>query len=400
MDLLLLVGIAIILGFVGGKLGNRVRLPAVVGYIITGLFLGPSFLGLFSLDLLERAGIVSDMVLGVIAFIIGVQLPLGLLRRLGQGIVTIILAESFGAFVMVAIATYLLTQNLPLALIFGAMAPASAPAGTVAVLQEYKAKGPLTSAILAVVGFDDGLAIIIYVFAITITKSFLGGGEEVAMHHAVLGSLKEIMGTIALGIGTGWIYGYLSKRMRTRGELLTTSLGTILACTGLANFFGFSLILANLVLGIVVTSAFAVTGRRTLEVIESITPPMYVIFFVLAGAHLQIRLLSQMGLLGLIYIGGRTVGLMGGSFLGASVAKVEPNIRKYLPFGILSQAGVAIGLAILVGRELGGLGEEGRYLSMLTINTIAATTIIFEILGPITTKFAISKAGEIGQAGK
>ena len=397
MDILLLMGIAISLGFIGGKFSNRLRFPAVVGYIVIGLFLGPSFLDLLKLDLLDRIGIISDIALALIAFVIGSQLPLSLLRRLGGSLIIILVMESLGAFIIVTLGVYFLTHKLYLALIFGALAPATAPAGTVAVLQEYRAKGPLTNALLAIVGFDDGVAIGIYAFAAALARAFILGEEGLSFHNAVGRPLIEIGGALLSGIVIGMIWGYLIRRMRTRGELLTVSLGAILVCAGVANFFHLSLILANLTLGMVVASAFPRVSRRTLEVVEAITPPVYVLFFVTAGAHLQLALLRQMGLLGLIYIIGRTAGKMSGAFLGASIAKAERTIRKYLPFGLLSQAGVAIGLAILVGREFGDLGEVGRSLAILTINTIAATTIIFEIIGPITTKFAIAGAGEVGK---
>jgi len=395
---LFLIGIALILGFIGGKLSNRLRLPAIVGYIVTGLFLGPSCLNLFNLDLLDRTGILSDIALALIAFVIGSQLSLNLLRRLGKGIILILLIESLGAFIIVALGVYLLTHKLYLALIFGALAPATAPAGTVAVLQEYRAKGPLTNTLLTIVGFDDGVTIGMYAFAATAAKLLILGKEGLSFHNAVGRPLIESGGALLLGIGIGMIWGYLIRRMRTKRDLLTVSLGAILVCAGVAHFFHLSSILANLTLGMVVASAFLRVSRRTLDVIEGITAPVYVLFFVSAGAHLQLGLLPEMGLLGVIYILGRTAGKMSGAFLGASIAKAESNIRKYLPFGLLSQAGVAIGLAILVGREFSDLGALGHNLAVLTINTIAATTLIFEIVGPIATKFAIPRAGEIEKA--
>ncbi len=398
MDILLLIGIAIIVGYIGGKITNRLKFPAVVGYIVMGLFLGPSFLGMFNLGLSDRIGIVSDVALALIAFVIGSQLSLDLLRKLGKKIIIILLAESFGAFVIVFLGVYILTHKVYLALIFGALAPATAPAGTVAVLQEYRAKGPLTNTLLAIVGFDDAVAIVIYGLAAAIAKLLIIGKEGLSFYNTVGCPLIEIGGALAAGITIGMIWGYFIRKMHTRGELLTLSLGAILVCAGVANLLHLSLILSNLALGMVVASAFPRTSRRTLNAVQGITPPIYVIFFVAAGANLQLGLLPQMGLLGLIYIAGRTVGKMSGAFGGAFITKAGTNIRKYLPFGLLSQAGVAIGLAILVGREFGDLGAAGHELAVITINTIAATTIIFEIIGPIATKFAITKAGEIGKA--
>ena len=397
MDILLLIGIAIVVGLIGGKIGNRLKSPAVVGYILTGLILGPSILGVFQLDLLGRMGAISDLALGLIAFVIGSHLPLGLLRKMGGRVVTITVVQLFGAFIVVALGVYLLTYELYLALIFGALATATAPAGTVVVLQEYKAKGTLTDMLLAVVGLDDALAIVVYGFAAALAKLFIVGKSGISFHSTVAGLLTEIGGALLLGAVLGIVLAYLARIMRGKGELLALSLGVIFTCVGVANSLHLSLILANMTLGMVVASAFPRASRRTLDVIEGITPPVYVVFFVTAGAYLQLGLLPQMGLLGLIYILCRVAGKMSGAYLGASISKAPSTIRKYLGFGLLSQAGVAIGLAILVGREFGDLGEAGHHLAVLTINTIAATTIIFEIIGPIATKLAIAKAGEVGK---
>jgi len=396
MDILFFIGLMIVCGFVVGKLGNRLKFPAVVGYLIAGLLLGPSFFNILSLHLLDNLGIFNDVALALVAFIIGSQMRLGILRKMGKGIITIILAESFGAFLLVFAGVYFLTHQLHLALIFGAMAPASAPAGTAVVLQEYKAKGPLTNALYAVVGLDDGLAIMIYAFAAALAKLSITGTTDSVL-HIVKGPVIEILGAIAVGLFLGVGLGYFVRKMHSKKEVLAISLAAVMICAGLANYLHLSLILANLSLGMVFANLFLFANRRSIEAIDFISLPIYTIFFVIAGAHLQIGLLPAMGLLGLIYIVCRSFGLMGGAFFGAAVSRSEPVIRKYLGLGILSQAGVAIGLAIMATREFSSLGTTGKDLSLLVINTIAATTIIFEIIGPIATKFAISKAGESGK---
>jgi Kef-type K+ transport system membrane component KefB len=346
---------------------------------------------------LEEIGIFNDLALGLVAFIIGSEMRLSILRKMGSGIMSIIFSESFGAFLLVAIGVYLLTHKLYMALIFGAMAPASAPAGTAVVLQEYKAKGPLTNALYAVVGLDDGLAIIIYAFAVAFAKVLLTGGA-ISPLELIEGPLVEILGAIVLGAVAAVILGYAIRRLHERNDVLAVSLGGILICTGLSKYFHVSLILSNLSLGLVFANVFLMANRRAYRAIQSVALPIYIVFFVIAGAHLQIRLLPAMGVLGLIYIVCRTSGLVGGAFFGATVSRSAPVIRKYLGFGILSQAGVAIGLALMVTREFGSLGESGHDLAVLVINTIAATTIVFETVGPIATKVAISRAGEVGKA--
>jgi Kef-type K+ transport system membrane component KefB len=316
---------------------------------------------------------------------------------MGMGVFTIILGESLGAFILVALAVYLLTKKMYLALIFGALAPASAPAGTWVVLQEYRARGPLTNTILAVVGLDDGLAIVIYAFAAAIAKVLVAGQGSVSFSNVILNPVMEIFGAVMLGAVIGLVLVYFLRKFQNKSDFLVISVGTIMLCTGLSKIFNLSLILSNMVVGLVMANTYLITSKRTSDILESITPPVYVMFFVLAGAHLQVKLLLGMGVLGIVYILARTFGLISGAYIGAVLAKAEENIRKYLGFAILSQAGVAIGLALLISKEFSVLGETGKYVALLAINTIAATTIFFEVLGPITTKYAITKSGEAGK---
>ncbi|RKY33113.1 MAG: cation:proton antiporter [Candidatus Omnitrophota bacterium] len=397
MDILVFVGTSIIAGFLGGKFSNKFRLPSVVGYLIAGLLLGPSFTNILNIGILGKMGVFNDLALGLVAFVIGCEMRISTLRKMGKGIITIIFSESFGAFLLVALGVYLLTHKIYLALIFGAMAPASAPAGTAVVLQEYKAKGPLTNSLYAVVGLDDGLAIIIYAFASGLAKVFITG-DNMSLINTIGKPVIEIGGAILLGGLMGLLLGYSIRKVYNKSEILVIALGCIILCTGLSKCFNFSLILANLSLGMIFANTFLLANRRTYQATQLITLPIYIVFFVIAGAHLQIGLLPAIGLLGLIYIVCRILGLMGGAYFGATISKSAPVIRKYLGLGILSQAGVAIGFAILATREFGSLGATGKDLAVAVINTIAATTIIFEIIGPIATKFAISKAGEIGKA--
>jgi Kef-type K+ transport system membrane component KefB len=237
----------------------------------------------------------------------------------------------------------------------------------------------------------------IYAFAAALAKLCLTGGT-ISFLDVVKGPLVEIFGAIGLGGLIGIIFGYFIRKLHVKDEVLAISLGAVLICTGLSKYLHVSLILSNLSLGMVFANLFLLANRRAYQAIRTITLPIYIIFFVIAGAHLQLKLLPAMGFLGLVYIVCRTVGLTGGAFFGATVSKAEPVIRKYLGLGILSQAGVAIGLAILVTREFGSLGKAGQDLALLVMNTIAATTILFEILGPIGAKIAITRAGEVGKS--
>jgi Kef-type K+ transport system membrane component KefB len=182
--------------------------------------------------------------------------------------------------------------------------------------------------------------------------------------------------------------------MKSKVHVLTLTIASIFLSAGLSNMLHISLILSNLFLGMTIVNTFLLQARSANETIERITPPVFVIFFVLAGAHLNIQLLPAMGLLGVVYIVARSLGKMFGTSLASIATRAEPVIRKYLGLAILSQAGVAIGLALLVVNQFSGLGPEGARLATVAISTITATTIILEIIGPLGVKIAISRAGE------
>jgi Kef-type K+ transport system membrane component KefB/predicted transcriptional regulator len=395
MNLLFFIAVAIISGFFGGKIAQRLKLPGVVGYLVAGLIFGPSFLNVFHEEFVEGMNIFASFALSLVAFIIGSEMKLSTLKEMGTGVGLITILESFGAFLLVTAGVYFLTDKLYLALVFGAMAPASAPAGTVAVLQECKAKGRLTNALYTVVGLDDGLAIMIFAVAVAMARLLLVG-DKLSVGNFLTGPIFEIIVSIAIGCAAGAIAGYFMQRLSSDDAILAICLGSILLCTGIAIYFDLSLILANLSLGMIHVNLYPAGNRRAYRAIESLTLPVYIIFFFLAGAHLQISLLPSMGLLGLVYVLCRISGLVGGAFLGGVLSKQSPVIRKYLGMGILCQAGVAIGLSLLAAGQFRPLGEAGRNLAIVVVNTIAATTIIFEIIGPIGTRIAITKAGEFG----
>jgi len=408
----LVVALVVLSGYLAGKAAQKCRLPSIVGYLVAGVVLGSSVLDVINHESVGKLDVISDFGLGIVAFMIGTELSYTLIKRMGRGLFYMILAESFVAvglvfvFVMIASHTVLEYKSLTsggilgAALIFAAMAAASAPAGTVAVIQEYRAKGPLTSLLLAIVGLDDGLAIVIYAVIAVIAKMLLVGSGEVDVLMAVEAPLIEIAGSLTLGCVTGLVIMLLLKRNTGRGEILTVTIGGILLATGVANMLHLSLILTNLALGMFIANMSKKTVDKSYNAVSSITHPVFVLFFVIAGAHLELKYLLTMGLLVPIYILGRSAGKISGAYLGASLAKAEPRIKRNLGMGLLSQAGVAIGLALMVAREFSDprYGPGGEEIAVLVINTVAATTIFFEVIGPITAKIALTRAGEINCA--
>lgn len=403
---LTLLGVATIIAFYVGRAARYVKLPSLIGYMIVGVILGPSVLHLFDESSMEQLSFITEIALGFVAFSIGSELNLSSLKRLGVGIISIIFAESFGAFFVVVLALYLLTHDLPLSLIFGSMAPASAPAGTVAVIHECKAKGSLTKTLYAVVGFDDGLAIIIFGFAAALAKNLLiqeASGVSEGFFEALLQPAREIGLSFVVGGIAGLLFYHLVRKLQNSRDILIVVFGFILMCTGLSIRWHLSLILTNMVVGFVLANARheSLLHRVTSPLLD-VMPLLFVLFFCLAGAHLQLSTLPALGTIGLVYIFGRSAGLIGGARLGAMLGHVEDKVKKYVGLGILSQAGVAIGLSLIVKHEFTLL--DAKYsmphavdIGSKVLATITATCIFFEIIGPILTKIALKRAGEISE---
>ncbi len=400
LPLITLLGAATILSLYMGRLVKKIHLPSLVGYMVLGVLVGGSVFGFLTEENVKSLGFLTDVALGFVAFTIGSELNIKGLKKLGKGIIYIILAESFMAFIIVTGSIWLLTKNLPMALIFGALAPASAPAGTVAVIQEYRAKGSLTKALYAVVGFDDGLAIVIFGFASAAARNMLDPNSSLSVMQGIWQPTKEIIFSLLIGAVLGYIFTILSRRLKPLADIPSLVFGFIAVGIGLSQWLHLSLILTCMMLGFILTNTTSSTKRKALlGQLKTWMPFLFIPFFFLAGAHLKVDALPSLGLLGVIYILSRTSGLMSGAWLGAKAGKSETKIKKYLGFGILSQAGVAIGLSMLVLKDFTELGTpEASAIAATVITTITATCIVFEIIGPIGAKYALTKAGEIGKS--
>jgi Kef-type K+ transport system membrane component KefB len=397
MTTILLVGIAVSLGLYTGKLVRRAGLPSLIGYMLLGAVMGSSFLDIFSAEVLRGLGFITDIALGFVAFSIGSELNLTALRKLGRGITTILLFETMITFILVTASVLLITGDWPFALIFGAMAPATAPAGTVAVIQEYRAKGDLTQALYAVVGFDDGIAVLIFGFAAAISESLLAaetGGSSHILRTAGEPAL-EILASIATGLVLGIIYTKLVSVLRSHDDIPALTFGFVCLSVGLAITFGFSPILTPMAVGFTLTNTSMKETAIVAGRMRSLMPLVFVLFFFIAGTHLRIGTLHALGLVGITYIAARSLGKIVGAGLGARVGGASPVLRRYLGIGLLSQAGVAIGLAIATASHFGRLGEHGAGIATAVITTVTATSVVFEIIGPIMAKVALRKAGEI-----
>jgi Kef-type K+ transport system membrane component KefB len=398
IDILATIGILITAAFIGSKAFQRLGIPQVVGFIVVGTLCGTSFLNIIPLELAHELTFISHIALGLIGFDIGSHLRLRELRQLGRCLIIILIFESIGTFLIVTAGIYAITQSIHTALIFGALASATAPAATVDVLAEYDSKGPLTTSILVVVGLDDALALILYSIAANLAEATLVGTGSITWENTALIPIVEIGGSVLLGFGLGFILEWIMKHMKSHHDAMAISIGFVFIGVGLSETFGFSLILTSMLMGSFLVNRDPTHTRSIRFTIEQAGPVIYVLFFSLVGARFQISLLPAMGLLGIAYILLRSLGKFGGSWIGGKIGKAESVVCNNLGFGLLSQAGVAIGLALASQQRFSTLGEEGEALGNLILNVITATTFVVQIIGPLFVKLAISRAGEIGQA--
>lgn len=389
---LLDVAVALLAGLMVGKLMNRFKIPLVAGYVLAGLILGQSFIGLLNGKFLNETSFIGDLALGFIAFSIGEELKLKNILKMGKSILFIAFFEAFAAFLLVTLGLLAFGQPLPTALLLGAVASATAPAATVMVIQEIRSKGPVTKTLLAVVAIDDAICLMIFAVASSFAKIALLPGQSVSFLTSLGAPVLEIGGSLLFGAVLGLILSFLIARAKNTQEILILEVGFIALSIGLTQIIHLSPLLTNMAVGTILANVSA-KRRQAFETVGAFVPPIYTVFFVLAGARLDIHLLPQIGWIGFAYVMLRIAGKIGGSALGAVLSRAEPVVRKYIGLGLLSQIGVAIGLAIVIGREF-----PGTQLGNFIITILLATTIITEIVGPICTRIALMRAGEAGQA--
>ncbi len=388
MNSLFKIGILIITGGIGGRLARRFEFPDVTGYLVAGLFIGPSLLGLLDPQDIDSFSVISEFALAAIAFSIGSEFELKTILKIGKDIVTIALAEVIGAILLVFLAAYyMFDQTFMFSIILATTAAATAPAATIMVIRQYRARGPLTNTILPVVALDDALGIMVFGISISIAK-LTTGAESVSILQIIGAPLIEVLGSLVLGLLLGSILTYIANRARNQEELLAMILASITIGSGLASYLTLSPLLTCMMLGATIVNMME-KSNRVFSVINDFTTPVYLLFFVLAGAGLDLKALFGVGALGIGYVLARAGGKMFGAYIGARAVDADETVAKYLGLSLIPQGGVSIGLTMLIRQELPQLSD--------TITTIVLfSVLIYEILGPVLTKIAIHKAGEVG----
>ncbi|MEJ2543625.1 MAG: cation:proton antiporter [Calditrichaceae bacterium] len=394
MNILLIFGIILFSGLAVGRLFEKIGIPQVVGFIVLGVLLGDSVLSFLPTSLLDNFSSLTYIALAFIGFIVGSELKYSSFKQYGKQFFIILLAEGLLAMALVTTLTTLWTGNLALGILLGALSSATAPAATVDVLWEYHSKGPLTTTILAIVALDDGLALILYGFAFAFAGVLVEGGS-ISFQVMLVEPFIQIFGALSLGAIVALLLDRIVKYIQLDDDHLVVNVAAVLLVSGIAQYFGFSLILSSMALGLVLTNLHPDRNEKCFTKVKEFVPPIYIIFFLFVGARLQIGLLPTMGILGLLYIIGRTAGKWIGAWFGSWISGAESSVRKYLGWALFSQAGVAIGLALDIYQHFGKYGATGETMGHTVLNIIAATTLIVQIIGPPSVKFAITKAKEI-----
>ena len=390
MNEIVSLGMILLLALLAGHLVQILRLPEVTGYILAGIVLGPSVLGWVSAENLQALGVFSEVALGLILFSIGSVFEYRLLLRFGLRVLWLTLAESALASFLVAAGMLMLGQSCQVSFLLGAIAIATAPPSTLMVLRECNARGPLSDTLLGIIAVNNICCIIAFSLvasAIDLTAGWSGFGELLpTLYQAIFPLFWQLLGSSALGFLVGLMLASWSKHVVETGEMLILLAGSILLCVGVARWFGLSPLVASLAVGATMVN-LSRRSRKLFDTLGGTDPPFYAIFFVIVGADLDVSSVVDMGMLGVIYLTGRTAGKFLGARLGSKILNLDANVQRYLGYGLMAQAGLAIGLMLSV---------EQRYPEYYPVlhAVILSSVTLFEMFGPVSARFAIVKAGE------
>ncbi|MFH1848086.1 MAG: cation:proton antiporter [Candidatus Omnitrophota bacterium] len=389
MNIILSVGVIFLMGLVAAKFAGKIRVPSVTGYLLLGILIGPAALDVVSEGLLSVSGGISNVVLGLIAFGMGQNFSIASFRRIGKSVIWISVMAACVPWILITCGLWLLLgQPFYLALLFGAIGAATAPAATIMVVREHKSRGTFTDTLLGVVAVDDAWCLIVFAVSLAIAQALHAHTpHHLFLTQVALESVFAICGAFVLGGIMAFLLSFASRYVHTSMELLICMLGFLLLTTGLAIYLNISALLANMFLGAVLANTNK-TNLGYFDIIKNIDSPLYLIFFVVAGANLEVASLARIGMLGGGYIVLRFLGKIIGAYIGGVISKAGRRVTKFLGLGLMPQAGVALGCALIAKASFPRAGE-------LLFTTILATTIIYEIIGPMLTRYSLKAAGEI-----
>lgn len=414
MEILLALSTALFAGLMLSRLAKLVKLPAVTAYLVAGILVGPYLLGALnvnglgfnSMEQIHGLSLVTDVALGFIAFSIGNEFRLSQLKKTGkqatvigifQAVVTTLLVDA----VLIGL-HFLMPDKLPLpvAIVLGAVAAATAPAATLMVVRQYKAKGPLTDILLPIVALDDAVGLVLFAVSLGIAKAVNSGAID--MVSMLVNPILEVVLSLALGAAMGILFTFFERFFHSRSKRLSMSVAFIFVTVAFSMLkieigsvhIAFSSLLACMMLGTIFCNECDFS-EELMERVERWSAPLLVLFFVISGAELELSVFSDwvIVVIGIVYIISRSLGKYSGAFVSAKATNCDKNIVKYLGITLLPQAGVALGMASQAKAQLGDMGN-------IVANITLFAVLIYEIVGPLLTKLSLQAAGEINPESK
>jgi Kef-type K+ transport system membrane component KefB len=390
MNELASVGIILLFALLAGHLVKFIGVPEVTGYIFAGILAGPNVFGWITHRNVQTLEIFSHVALGLILFSVGGIFERKRLETIGRSMAIVTLVESLLTAMIVSLAMIAAGQPFVVAILLGAIAIETAAASTLMVVRECNASGPFTDVLTGVIGINNLLCLVAFstvAAGIELTRQTGGLGDFYSIYAAAYPLLWQIVGSAALGFLIGLLLSSWSARVVEKGETLILLGGCVLLCVGLAEVLELSPLVASLAVGATMVN-LSPHSRRLFGALGQTDPPLYAIFFVIAGADLNVRLLTSVGMLGALYLGGRILGKIAGAWVGSRLSGLPEPIRKRLGYGMLSQAGLAVGLTLTIATRFPELAP--------TVNTVVlASVVIFEVIGPLGARIALSQSGEI-----
>lgn len=381
---LIALGVLFLCGFATDAIGRRTRLPRVTLLLILGFVIGASELDFLYPHEGKLFPVVTNIALAMVGFLLGERFTLSSLREHGKLVLWISIAEVIATALVVLVGLLLIGVQMDIALLLAGIAPATDPAATTDVVKETKADGKFTRTLLGVVGIDDAWGLILFSLMLTAAQVWSGQGDYTA---PLLTGAWELGGALVLGIVLGIPMAYTTGRINPGEPTLVEALGMVLLCAGMAIWLEVSFLLASMVLGSVVAN-LARHHTRPFHAIEGIEWPFMILFFILAGASLQTEALYRIGFVGGMYIIFRIIGRILGSWSGGSISHAGPVIRRWMGMALMPQAGVALGMALVAAQRRPDIGE-------IILPVVIASTVFFEVVGPVLTRIGLVKAGEV-----
>ena len=410
MEYLLAIGLAMFAGLFLSRLASKFNLPDVTSYLVAGVLIGPLCLGalgipnlgLPSFDFVEKLGLISDVSLGFIAFSIGNEFRMEELKHIGRQATIVAIFQALSATIFVDVGLLILHlflgDTLPVStcIVLGAIATATAPAATVMVINQYKAKGPLTNILLPIVALDDAVGLIVFAVSTGIAKALISG--SINLVSVIVNPLVEIVASLVLGAALGWVFSIVEKFFNSRSKRLSLAVAFVFLCTAFSKIeltfgsgveIGFSSLLVCMMCGTIFCNLCDFSDEIMYRT-DRWTAPVYVLFFVLSGAELDLRVFGSAAVvgIGLVYILMRSAGKIVGASVSSRMVGCPKTVCKYLGITLLPQAGVALGMSATVAADFGAEGAIMR-------NIVLFSVLIYELVGPILTKIALTASGEI-----